>query len=65
MLIYALNGFRGAQGISHFAETPAEVNKKHSSFFLNQSIGNIFKSLIEANWGLIILIIQTPILFFF
>lgn len=50
MLIYALNGFRGAQGIFHFAETPAEVNKKLSNFFLNQSIGNIFKSLIEANY---------------
>lgn len=65
MLIYALNGFRGAQGTFHFAEMPAEVNKKLSNFFLNQSIGSIFKSLIEANCFLIILIIQTPGLFFF
>lgn len=65
MLIYAFNGFRAAQGTFHFAEMPADVNKKLPNVFLNQSIGNIFKSLIEANCFRIILIIQTLFLFSF
>lgn len=58
MLVYALHSSRGAQGTFHFTKMPVEMNKKLSNFFLNQSTGSIFKSLIEANWLLMILIIQ-------
>lgn len=39
MLIYALNGFRGAQGTFHFADMPAEMNRNFLIFFLIKALG--------------------------